>query len=124
TWGTGAAKGQDGGGQQPARLSWRSAPAVQVLRQRDDAHHRAQARGGPDRTLALIRLLRMADVVVCSPPPARRLPQPVDGDARVGVGILYARAQRATNHWRHGRAGLERTTNRSPRRDTRRLTTM
>src|SRR5258705_4686358 len=66
----------------------------------------------------------MANVVVCSPRPARRLPQPPDGDARMDLGLLHARAQRATNHRRHGRADLERTTNRRPRRDTRRLTTM
>src|SRR5882724_9979129 len=66
----------------------------------------------------------MANVVVCSPRPARRLSQPVDGDARVGVGLLHARAQCATNHRRHGRTDLGPTTNRSRQRETRRLTIM
>src|SRR5258705_10967668 len=66
----------------------------------------------------------MAHVVVCSHRPARRLPQLVDGDARVGGGLLHARAQRATNHRRRGRAELEPTTNRRRRREARRLTTM
>src|SRR6201988_1562386 len=122
SWGSGAARGSVGRGQYPAGLAWRIAPAVQVLRQRVYGHHRAQTRGGPDRTLALIGSSRMANVVVCSPRPARWLPQPPDGDARMDLGLLHARAQRATNHWRHGRAGLEPTTNRSRRRQARRLT--